>query len=161
MIVVSNTTPLRYLFAIRQDHLLAELFAKINIPLSVFEELTHSRTPELVRQQVLSELPWLEVHENNAAAKSFSARRLHRGERDAIALAESLTADLLLMDEKDGRIAAGERGFKLTGTLGILELASSLGLVRDFSKVVSDLLQSGFHIKPLLLEELLNRNRPR
>lgn len=158
MIVVSNTTPLRYLIAIRQDHVLAGLFTKIHIPLSVFEELTHLRTPELVRQRVSSVPPWLEVHRIALPEPSLLQRRVHRGERDAIALAESRTAELLLIDEKDGRIAAANRGFQLTGTLGILKTANSLGLIKDFPKVVADLLESGFHLKPALLEEMLNRN---
>jgi hypothetical protein len=54
MIAVSNTTPLRYLIAIGQEHLLGQLFEKVLVPVAVHGELTDTRTPELVRRRVLS-----------------------------------------------------------------------------------------------------------
>ena len=47
MKAVSNTTPLRYLIAIEQEHLLGKLFEKVFVPLAVHEELTDARTPEM------------------------------------------------------------------------------------------------------------------
>ena len=52
MIAVSNTTPLRYLIAIGQENLLAQLFTKVFVPAAVHEELTETRTPEIVRSRV-------------------------------------------------------------------------------------------------------------
>jgi len=60
MIAVSNTTPLRYLIAIEQEHLLGQLFEKIMVPAAVHEELTEARTPEKVRRCVLSLPAWYE-----------------------------------------------------------------------------------------------------
>jgi hypothetical protein len=54
MKAVSNTTPLRYLIAIEQKHLLGQLFEKVFVPVAVHEELTDSRTPETVRRCVLA-----------------------------------------------------------------------------------------------------------
>jgi predicted nucleic acid-binding protein len=48
MKAVSNTTPLRYLIAIEQAHLLGQLFEKVYVPVAVHEELTDARTPEPV-----------------------------------------------------------------------------------------------------------------
>ena len=42
MKAVSNTTPLRYLIAIEQEHLLGKLFEKVLVPVAVHEELTDS-----------------------------------------------------------------------------------------------------------------------
>jgi predicted nucleic acid-binding protein len=50
MKAVSNTTPLRYLIAIEQDHLLGQPFEKVFVPGAVHEELTDSKTPEPVRR---------------------------------------------------------------------------------------------------------------
>jgi predicted nucleic acid-binding protein len=58
MKAVSNTTPLRYLIAIEQEHLLGQLFEKVFVPVAVHEELTDSRTPETVRRRVLALPAW-------------------------------------------------------------------------------------------------------
>jgi predicted nucleic acid-binding protein len=61
MITVSNTTPLRYLIAVRHEDLLEELFTKIFIPSAVFDELTHPHSPEFVRNFVSARPRWLEI----------------------------------------------------------------------------------------------------
>ena len=38
MKAVSNTTPLRYLIAIEQEHLLGRLFEKVFVPVAVHED---------------------------------------------------------------------------------------------------------------------------
>ena len=60
MKAVSNTTPLRYLIAIEQEHLLGQLFEKVFVPVAVHEELTDSRTPETVRRRVLALPAWFD-----------------------------------------------------------------------------------------------------
>jgi predicted nucleic acid-binding protein len=60
MKAVSNTTPLRYLIAINQEHLLGNLFEKVFVPVAVHEELTDARTPEAVRRAVSSLPEWFE-----------------------------------------------------------------------------------------------------
>lgn len=57
---------------------------------------------------------------------------LHRGEREAILLAELLAADALLIDEQVGRTLALSRKLPVSGTLGVLERADRMGLVTDF-----------------------------
>ena len=46
--------------------------------------------------------------------------RLDAGERDTILLAQELRADLLVMDDWDGREAAEQQAFTVLGTLGVL-----------------------------------------
>ena len=158
MLVVSNTTPLRYLVAIGHERLFADIFAKVHIPVAVFEELTNPGTPDAVRQYISSRPPWLEIHSLPESNLLSLPRPVHRGESHAITLAESLNADLLLIDERDGRIAAANRRFKLSGTLGLLEMANSLRLIPDFRQTIDALRANGFYLKPILLEDLLKRN---
>src|SRR5712691_10988233 len=106
MIAVSNTTPLRYLIAIEQELLLGQLFEKVFVPAAVHEELTEARTPENVRRRILSLPAWYEVRtapENQITAFPVT---LHRGEREAILLAETLRPDVILVDEQVGRTIA-------------------------------------------------------
>ena len=161
MKAVSNTTPLRYLIAIEQEHLLAQLFEKVFVPAGVHQELTDARTPEMVRRCVLSSPSWYEVRETgNLDAEAFPVA-LHQGEREAILLAETLRADVLLIDDQMGRTIARSRNLALSGTLGVLERADSMGLVRDFGEVLQRLKLSGFFIAGTLEQELMERHRRR
>lgn len=100
MIAVSNTTPLRYLLAIGQAHLFFQLFEKVFVPSAVFEELSAPGAPEIVRHQILSSPAWLEVRTARATDPELLTVSLHRGEREAILLAEELRPDVLLIDEQ-------------------------------------------------------------
>jgi predicted nucleic acid-binding protein len=156
MIAVSNTTPLRYLIAIGQDDLLAKLFKKVFVPTGVHEELTDPRTPEAVRRRVLSLAGWYEVR-----AVQQTQVTLHRGEREAILLAEALREDVLLVDEQIGRTIALSRKLPLSGTLGVLERADRMGFVSDFPQILQRLKVSGFFIADSLEQQLLQRHDAR
>jgi predicted nucleic acid-binding protein len=161
MIAVSNTTPLRYLIAIDQAHLLERLFDKVFVPTAVQQELTEAGTPPKVRDHVLSLPSWLEVRAVSEAQPTEFPVTLHRGEREAIVLAEVLSADILLIDEQVGRTIALGRNLPLSGTLGVLERADTVGLVNDFPQVLEQLKVSGFFLGEPLEQQLLRRHRER
>src|ERR1700737_4066315 len=100
MKAVSNTTPLRYLIAIEQEHLLGELFEKVFVPVAVHEELTDARTPEIGRRSGASLPGWFEVRTVDKPRPATFPVTLHRGERKAILVAEALRVDVLLIDEQ-------------------------------------------------------------
>jgi predicted nucleic acid-binding protein len=161
MKAVSNTTPLRYLIAIEQEHLLGQLFEKVFVPEAVHEELTDSRTPETVRGRVLSMPAWYEVRQVQETQTTIFPVTLHRGERQAILLAEALRTDVLLIDEQIGRTIALSRNLPLSGTLGDLERADTMGFVGDFPEVLQRLKASGFFVTEALEQRLLERHRSR
>jgi len=161
MKAVSNTTPLRYLIAIEQEHLLGQLFEKVFVPVAVHEELTDARTPETVRRRALSMPTWFGVRTVQEKHGTVLPVTLHRGERQAILLAEELLADVLLIDEQIGRTIALSRNLPLSGTLGVLERADRMGLVSDFPQVLQRLKTSGFYIAEALEQRLLERHRTR
>ena len=157
MIAVSDTTPLRYLIATGQEHLLNALFTKFLIPRGVLEELTDDRTPKLVRRKVLS-LSWVEVQSVRKPLTNPLPQKLHKGEHEAILLAETLKPDVLLIDEHFGRSIALSRNLPVSGTLGVLERADLQGLVKDFARLLQHLKQSGFFSAPSLEEQVLKRH---
>ena len=161
MIAVSNTTPLRYLIAISQEHLLGQLFEKVFVPLAVYEELTETRAPENVRERVLKLPTWFEVYKFRESSAVTFPVTLHRGERETILLAEMLRADVLLIDDQAGRSVALSRNLPLSGTLGVLERADTVGLLSDFQQVLQNLKASGFFIGNVLEQRLLERQRLR
>ncbi len=159
MIVVSNTSPLNYLVLIDAVDILDELFGAISIPYAVREELSDTDTPETVRKWIAQPPDWLQVVQiDSDGDKELEA--LHRGEREAILLAEKLDADLIILDERAARRIASQRGLRVTGTLGVLNEAGIRGLV-DISEATDRLRQTTFRASPSLYKWLLDQSRQR
>jgi predicted nucleic acid-binding protein len=90
------------LILIASTDILPALFGGIVIPRTVAEELQHPRTPTAVRVWMAAPPPWLDIQDVRVAPDATLAH-LGSGERDAIALAQELHADLLLIDAWEGR----------------------------------------------------------
>lgn len=157
MIVVSDTTPLNYLVLIDQSHLLHELYGRVLIPEAVRYEMQRADTPEKVRAFVSNPPVWLEVHTVPAPDSTLN---LGTGEREAITLAQTLRADVLLLDDGKARRAARERGLTVTGTLGVLANAARRGLV-DLTTALSQLQLTTFRAPDNLIRLLLEQDTER
>jgi len=86
MIVISDTTPLRYLIEINQAFILEGLFVSVIIPPAVFAELQRPKTPQPVRDWIAHHPAWLEVRQADLALYT-PQKRIGDGEREAFALA--------------------------------------------------------------------------
>jgi predicted nucleic acid-binding protein len=127
-LVVADTGPLNYLILIEAVDLLPGLFEHILIPAAVYAELSHADAPALVRAFAAAKPGWLEVHPDPTPDIDDTAdTTLDEGEQAAIALATSIGADLILMDDRAGVAAAHRLGLSVTGTLGVLDLAARRG----------------------------------
>ena len=128
MIVVADTSPLRYLVLIQHIDVLPTLYGRVIVPPAVMAELAHEHTPALVRAWLADQPSWLDVQ---AAKKAMTtpAVTLGPGELAAIALAEELFADALLIDDRDGRREAARRRLPVLGTLRVLADAAEQGLL--------------------------------
>jgi len=119
MIVIADSTPLNYLILIHQVDLLPRLFDRILIPPAVFEELQHQETPDVVRRWIAGPPSWLQVQALSSVPDP-TLGFLDAGEREAIALAEELQADQLLLDDADARREAarssGDDGLDVSST---------------------------------------------
>jgi uncharacterized protein len=107
---------------------------------------------------VLSLAAWFEVRAVQQSHEAAFPVTLHRGEREAILLAEALRADVLLVDEQIGRTIALSRKLPLSGTL---ERADRMGFVSDFPQILQRLRASGFFIAGSLEQQLLQRHEAR
>jgi len=67
---------------------------------------------------------------------------------------------MLLMDDRKGVNAAERKGLRVTGTLGILDLAAQRG-VEEFAQAVERLRQTNFRVPQALLDELLEKHKER
>jgi predicted nucleic acid-binding protein len=160
-VVVADATPLHYLILIDAIQVLPRLFEKIHVPIEVRDELIREATPLLVRTWMEQPPQWLEVLSAPVvAAEDSSLQALDAGERAAIVLAESIHADLLLVDDRAGAILAQRRGLAVTGTLGVLDLASQAGLLR-LQDVFVRLQKTNFRYPPSPIETLLKEEANR
>ena len=157
MIVVSDTSPLNYLVLVEADRFLPDLFGQVTAPPAVLAELQHSRTPSEVKAWAANPPPWLKIL-TPAAFVPFN--RLGPGESEAIALAQQLGADVLLMDERDGSAVARQLGLAIVGTLGVLELAAEKGLL-SFPAAIAALRRTTFRAPEKLIAEMLRRDQLR
>lgn len=159
MTVVADSSPLVVLVTIRHIEVLPTLFQHVVIPLEVASELASRKRPQVVRDFIATPPPWLELKAPTTTAGERIAG-LHSGETAAIALAEELRADRVLIDEQQARKAAAERRLRVTGTIGVLEAAAERRLI-DLEQAFDRLKQTDFWVTPKFLAERLIRFRER
>jgi predicted nucleic acid-binding protein len=154
-LVIADTGPVNYLVLIGSIDLLPALFDRVILPSAVQTELTDPGAPLAVRNWIADPPAWLYVHEMTShPSDQASVDGLDEGENAAIALAILLDADLLLMDDRKGAIVARAKGLRVTGTLGVLDLAAQSGLV-NFVQAVDGLRRTTFRIPEELLDSLV------
>jgi predicted nucleic acid-binding protein len=129
MIVVADSGPLHYLILLDQTELLQRLYGQVVVPEAVLRELTVAMAPQPVKDWLSEPPSWLRVESVPPHQLRLVTAELDLGEREAIALAQLLRADLLLIDEISGRVEARRRNLRVTGTLGILRTAAERGLI--------------------------------
>jgi predicted nucleic acid-binding protein len=157
-LVIADTGPVNYLVMIGQVDLLSALFEKVILPSAVQAELSNRKAPPSVREWIAHPPAWLEILNDPPALYDPSNKGLDEGERAAIALATSLRADLLLMDDRDGVAAARSKGLRVTGTLGILDIAAERDLI-DFAEAIKKLAVTSFRRPEALLASLLQKHK--
>jgi predicted nucleic acid-binding protein len=154
-LVVPDTSPIFYLLSIGQINLLPQLFGKVFVPDAVRQELCHPAAPIVIRNWAAGVPAWAEVTPVETI-EDAALQPLGAGERAAITLAISLQADLILIDERKGTNVALNKGFEVTGTLGVLMLANRRGFV-DLAEAFSGLKRTNFRYRQKLLDELLDQ----
>jgi len=153
-LVVADTTPLNYLVLIHHVEMLSALFEKVFVPEPVCAELRHAEVPVAVRQWITRPPPWIEIVVTADEIDDPALERLDDGERAAIQVAVRLGAELILMDDRDGVAAARSKGFAVTGTLGILDLAARRDLIR-LDEALERLKATSFRCHPEIMDALL------
>jgi len=63
MLVVADTSPLRYLVVIQAIEILPLLYERVVVPQAVLAELQHPRSPREVRTWLATSPAWVEVRQ--------------------------------------------------------------------------------------------------
>ena len=156
MIVISDTSIINNLAAIKQLQLLQLLYGKIVVPDAVYAELIGPPL-EAGAEEIVS-YDWMTVRivDDLNRVESLLSTGLHSGESEVIALAIELDADLILVDEKYARSTAEELGLNFTGIIGILLDAKANDFIPEIRTYLS-LLREGanFWISDALYQRAL------
>jgi predicted nucleic acid-binding protein len=158
MLVVSDTSPLSNLALIGRLELLRVQFTKVVIPTAVSRELSALQVPvaRLALADAVTDGWLMEMALPGDAPFPAELHGLDPGETEAIRLANWISADGVLMDEREGRSRAEMLGIRTIGVLGVLLAGKRDGLVASIKVEIDRLRQeAGFFVSPTLEIEIL------
>jgi len=158
MRVVSNTSPLTNLAAIGQIDLLRRLFGEVLIPEGVWAELNAFGKSWPGRDEVAA-AAW--IHRQSIQDRLLATalqRDLDIGEAESIALALETGAELILLDEKEGRHTAQRLGLKVMGVVGILLQGKAQKEIEPMRPFLDALRQTaGFYLSEAIYQAALEQ----
>jgi predicted nucleic acid-binding protein len=156
VIVVSNTSPLTNLAAIGHLTLLEKLYGKVALATAVWNELNaQGRAWPGSREVAVARWITVETVQNQTLVTAL-LQDLDRGEAETIALAIEQSADLVLLDEQEGRRMAQRFGLNVIGVLGVLLEAKARALLPVVKPTITALRQdAGFYLSDTVVAHFL------
>lgn len=155
MKAVCNTSPQILLAKIGRLHLLQQLYREILIPVAVLEEVRAKPGREAQQLQTLIEEGIYQLHRVAGNVISEIPAELGSGEREVIALAIEKQADLVILDDLEGRRIAREKGLIVTGTIGLLVEARKRGLIPSIRGDLDRLIEAGMWLDEIFYHRIL------
>jgi predicted nucleic acid-binding protein len=155
-VVVSDTSSISNLIIIGKLDILKITYAQVIIPPEVKKEILALKEFGEDVSDFLN-ASWIEmIAPDIYELQLLESYKLDQGEKEAIALARFINADLLVIDEKAGRAVAKKLGIKTTGLLGTIVAAKKLDKTISVKQVMDELIQkAGFWISKDLYREVL------
>lgn len=153
-LVVTNTTPIIALSLIGQLDLLWALYGEVLAPSAVVAEVMAGGIRRVGASE-LRQAHWLRRVDLADPGRADLLADLDRGEAEAIALAQELKADLLIVDERLARRHAQHLGIPITGTLGVLLKAKQVGLIVEVRPLIVRLEEGGIRLGASLMGRTL------
>jgi uncharacterized protein len=151
--VVSNSSPLISLAKIETFHLLHRLYGNLIISTEVYAEVVLSGAL-LPGSSEVSGAAWIHVRQIKRPADVTAAQRrfgLGLGELSALILAKEITADLVILDDLRARRLAQREGFRVQGTIGLLDACFRRGYLSDLRGTYELSLKRGVYLDRGLL----------
>lgn len=155
MITVVDSSPLIALAEIGQLDLFTRLYQEVWIPTAVWKEVVVRGRDPLIANAIRS-AQWLRVADaHDRTMVRLLRQHADEGESEAIALAITLNAGLLIIDDARGRRIAATRGIPTIGAVGTLVVAKRRGLVDLVEPLLVQLRDTGFHMHSELMSTAL------
>lgn len=153
--VIVNSTPLIALAGIGCLDVLQKLYGKITIPRAVYTEINAQPDSECAQQLKLN-ADWILIDDiSNVEAKSYYKTQLHDGEVEVMILAKESSADLVIIDDNNAKKHAQYLGLSVTGTLGLLMKAKSVGYISELKPLLQKLVDNRIYISQALIDKCL------
>ena len=157
MKVVTNSTPLIELSKINRLELLREMYGSIIIPTEVYTEVVIDGVSKPGAAAVKA-AEWIfcqAVIDGERIKMLRSLTDLDLGECGAIALAEEIDAQRVIIDDRAAREVAIARGLPVVGTVGVLIAAKARHLIPAVKPILDALLAHGARISDELYRQAL------
>lgn len=145
--VISDTSPLQYLYQTECLDLLRILYGEILIPDGVAEEIAEGRSLGYSLPD-LSSLGWIRTVGVADRRTLLLASDLGKGEREVLSLAIERPRATAILDDGLARRMAESLGLTFTGTLGVLLRAKVAGHLKTVRPTIDQLQVLGFRLDP-------------
>ena len=157
MIVVSDTSPISNLIQIGKVDLLNKVFGDVLIPPTVQDEILALESFGIDLKTFLT-ADWIKVQAIQDQSKVITLLiDLDEGESEAIVLAQEVSADWILMDERAGTKIAEGLGLHPIGVIGVLIKAKEKGIIPSVVAVIEELrTTAGFWVTDKFLLKIKN-----
>lgn len=154
--VIINSTPMIILSKIGMLEILQKRYGKVIIPQAVYEEII---VKDDVAFNLIKSREWIEIKKVSAIEdKKLYKTKLHAGEVEVMILAQEFGGDVLtVIDDYAARKTAQYLGIPVTGTIGVLMKAKSLGYIDSLRNCIILMRQAGFYISKDLEKSALEK----
>ena len=152
-VVVADSTPLIHLGNTNNLYILKELFGQIYIPVAVFTEVTAKR--DLAAQELVQNKDWVNVCIVQKPIEIQFENQIDLGESEAIALAISENADMIIIDDNIARQEALRNNLNCVGTARILIQAKNNGIIKEIKPIIDAMRLNGWYLDDRTYKGLL------
>ncbi|TVZ27901.1 hypothetical protein JM83_2979 [Gillisia sp. Hel_I_86] len=154
-LVIADAGPIFSLAIIDKLEILNSLFDEIKIPNAVWEEITLKKNTEYYKEiKSFFELKVVKISSFNELTFIMDY-----GESESLILYKELNAQFLLIDDKKARTIAENFNIECIGTLGLLSIAKSKGLLDNLRPLFVKFIQSNRYYSIKLLNKLLENHK--
>ena len=140
-ITIVSTSPLFYFHRLGLLDLFQKLYGRIIVPEAVKTELVEGQT-QGEDVPLLEKYNWIEIKSVTMPRYLQLIADLGPGESEVLALATNHKSALLVIDDKLARRIAEMRGFRITGSAGVLLKAKRKGHVAEVKPIIQKLLDN-------------------
>lgn len=152
--VISNTSPLVYLYRIHAFDWLPKLFPQIWIPTAVARELEEGEGRGFDVPKV-HDLSWLRIVDPRSVPSEWLALDLGAGELSALALALERSDCIILLDDGLARRIARAAGLTVWGTLKVMLEGKARGFIERIAPLLGQLKDAGMWLSDDIVQRIL------